>query len=145
MLSDALGESGVPALDLSANLVEVGDSVKNSLDKRLASIGVQLGDFRFESVSLPPELEKALDENAGSMMGAGLGMGMGMHMANAFGTQPKKEARGGGAFCPACGAAVSPNAKFCPECGKSLLRACPACGAALSANAKFCPECGQKL
>ena len=47
--------------------------------------------------------------------------------------------------CPACGAAVSPNAKFCPECGKSLLRACPACGAALSANAKFCPECGQKL
>ena len=69
MLSDALGESGVPALDLSANLVEVGDSVKNSLDKRLASIGVQLGDFRFESVSLPPELEKALDEMLAQYVG----------------------------------------------------------------------------
>ena len=30
-LSDALGESGVPVLDLSANLVELGDGVKTSL------------------------------------------------------------------------------------------------------------------
>ena len=157
MLSDALGESGVPALDLSANLVEVGDSVKNSLDKRLASIGVQLGDFRFESVSLPPELEKALDENArlnmmrgnidvytqmaqadamkeaaknagggvGSMMGAGLGMGMGMHMANAFGTQPKKEARGGARSAPRAGRRSRPTRSSAPNaenrsCGLAL-------------------------
>ena len=32
-------------------------------ERELAVIVVQLGDFRFESVSLPPELEKALDEN----------------------------------------------------------------------------------
>ena len=62
-LSDALGESGVPVLDLSANLVELGDGVKTSLEKRLSAIGVGLTAFRFESVSLPPELEKALDEN----------------------------------------------------------------------------------
>ncbi len=174
-LSDALGESGVPVLDLSANLVELGDGVKTSLEKRLSAIGVGLTAFRFESVSLPPELEKALDENTrlnmmrgnidiytqmaqadamkeaaknpGGGVGSmmGAGLGMGMGMQMAGAFGAQPEKKAQGGVCPHCGAAVTAGTKFCPECGKSLLRSCPACGAALPANVRFCPECGQKL
>jgi class 3 adenylate cyclase/predicted ATPase len=44
--------------------------------------------------------------------------------------------------CPACGAGVSPQARFCPECGKPLSGRCAKCGADLPAGARFCMHCG---
>lgn len=50
------------------------------------------------------------------------------------------------AACPACGAAVKPDAKFCAECGGPIKqsRFCTGCGTALEANARFCPDCGAR-
>lgn len=47
------------------------------------------------------------------------------------------------ASCYACGAAISPTARFCSECGTATARTCPACGAAVSG--RFCSECGTPL
>ena len=63
-ISDAMGESGISVVDMAANLMELSDAVKKSLDKRFEEMGLELSDFNFENVSLPAELEKAMDENA---------------------------------------------------------------------------------
>ncbi|MFQ7701537.1 MAG: SPFH domain-containing protein, partial [Christensenellaceae bacterium] len=63
-ISDALGESGISVVDMAANLMELSDAVKASLEKRFSELGLELSDFNFENVSLPAELEKAMDENA---------------------------------------------------------------------------------
>ncbi len=154
MLSDALGESGVPVLDLAANLVEVGDAVKAALDKRLAAAGIGLGDFRFESVSLPPELEKALDENTRlNMMRGNIDVYTQMAQADAM----KEAAKNGGAAGSMMGAglgmglgmqmagafAQKPEAQPAKKGAKGAF--CPECGAQVSAGAKFCPECGKAL
>ena len=53
----------------------------------------------------------------------------------------------GGAFCPGCGAAVAPGAKFCSSCGTKIQTAtfCPNCGAEANPGAAFCSQCGTKL
>lgn len=116
-VSTKLAASGVPALDLAASTDRLADLLEARLAAELAPLGVELAAFRIENVSLPPEVEKALDrrtqmgvvgdlskyaafqqaeamraaaENpggAGAGLGAGLGMGMGMAMAQA-GAQP---------------------------------------------------------
>ena len=60
-ISDALGESGISVVDMAANLMELSDAVKASLEKRFSELGLELSDFNFENVSLPAELEKAME------------------------------------------------------------------------------------
>jgi class 3 adenylate cyclase/tetratricopeptide (TPR) repeat protein len=46
-----------------------------------------------------------------------------------------------GMQCPRCQHANRAGARFCEECAAALERACGACGAPLSPTAKFCAEC----
>ena len=157
MLSDALGECGVAALDLSANLVEVGDGVKAALDKRLAPVGVKLTAFRFESVSLPPELEKALDENARlNMMRGNIDVYTQMAQADAM-KEAAKNAGGAGSVMGAglgmgmgmhMAQAFGAQAQKSAPAGGAAAGAkafCPHCGAEVAPKAKFCPVCGKSL
>lgn len=110
--TDALGELKVPALDLAANYKELGGKINEFLNKEFQSMGLEVARFLIENISLPKEVEEAIDkrgqmnvlgnldqytkfqtanaiENAslnqgegGGMIGAGLGMGMGIGMAN---------------------------------------------------------------
>ena len=151
MLSDALGESGVPVLDMTANLVELGDGVKASLDKRLAAVGIALSAFRFESVSLPPELEKALDENTRlNMMRGNIDVYTQMAQADAM-KEAAKNAGGAGSVMGAglgMGMGMHMAHAFLDDQRPAAKKAggvCPNCGAAVSAGAKFCPECGKSL
>mgnify|MGYP001413435817 CR=1 FL=1 len=114
-VSSKLAGSGVPVLDLAASTDRLGEILAEAIAPELAPLGVEIAAFRIENVSLPPEVEKALDrrtqmgivgdlgkyaafqqaeamraaaENqggAGAGLGAGLGMGMGMAMANEAG------------------------------------------------------------
>lgn len=170
-LADAMGESGIPVIDMSANLMELGGAVRTNLEGIMSEMGVELSAFVFESVSLPKELEKILDENArlnmlgknadtyrklaeadaireaagrDSAMGGAIGAMMGLGLGkDIFGESKTEKA----VTCPECGKEVSAKSKFCPECGAAIngKRRCPACGEELESNAKFCPECGKKL
>ena len=51
----------------------------------------------------------------------------------------------GGAFCPNCGAPVTPGQRFCGQCGNALAKSCPGCGAPADPGARFCGQCGTKL
>lgn len=57
-ISDAMGESGISVVDMAANLMELSDAVKKSLDKRFEEMGLELSDFNFENVSFPRNWKK---------------------------------------------------------------------------------------
>lgn len=110
---DALAESKILVLDLSSNTDEVSKIIQDKIKPEFAEIGLNLTKFLIENISLPPEVEEALDKRssmgiignlgaytqfqaanamedaannpAGGMMGAGLGAGMGMGMMGQMG------------------------------------------------------------
>ena len=167
-LSDAIAESGIPALDLAANYEELGEHALAVINPKLAPLGFQLTRFVIENISLPEEVEKALDRRTsmgvvgdlnkytqyqaaealregantpGSTAGAGIGMGAGMAMGQMMAQAMQAQPT---AATPA--AAASPAA-FCPSCGQKLppgAKFCPGCGQK-QADSSVCPGCGQPV
>ncbi len=110
-VSRVLAGSGIAALDMAANTKELSDVVRAGIDPTLDEYGLDLVELYIENISLPPEVEKVLDQRTSmgivgdlnkytqfsaaqamqnasegggdNAMGAGLGMGMGMGMAQA--------------------------------------------------------------
>ena len=62
--ADALGEAKIPMLELAANYNEIGDLLRGKLQAEFDEYGVDLTKFLLENVSLPPEVEQALDQRA---------------------------------------------------------------------------------
>jgi membrane protease subunit (stomatin/prohibitin family) len=107
--TEALGEGKIPALDLAANFSELGAAVKAVIGPEVAEYGLEVTTFLVENISLPEEVEKALDKRTsmgvignlnaytqfqaanaieaaaknpgGSAAADGMGMGMGFAMA----------------------------------------------------------------
>lgn len=157
-LSDAIAQSNIPALDLAANYDELSQFALQALAPRIEGLGLKLESFVIENISLPEEVEKAIDQRTsmgvvGNMQqytqyqtaqaireaannpgGAGVmaGIGMGAAVAQVMQGAVQQPA------APASPAAEAPAApagetKFCPECGAKIAR-----------SYKFCPECGAK-
>lgn len=170
-VSDIVGESKIPVLDMAGNLVEFGEIVQERLGEAFKEIGLKLTRFNFENFSMPEELERALDQSAslgilgknmnvymqkaqadamlaaaknpgaGSTMGAGMGMGMGMSMGAMFGNMYNQNL--GNQNNNQANQANNSNNAAKPVGGAAAY--CSNCGAALTAGAKFCPECGNKV
>ena len=107
--TDALGESKIPILDLAANYDELSDFIQKKINPEFQELGVEITKFLVENISLPKNVEEALDKRSsmgiigdlnkytqyqtansiekaagtpGGGMGQGMGMGMGFAMAN---------------------------------------------------------------
>ena len=162
-LSDAIAQSKIPALDLAANYDELGQFALQSLSPRIANLGLKLETFVIENISLPDEVEKAMDRrtsmgvvgdlnqytqfqaaeairdaanNPNGMAGLGATMGMGAVMAQTMqGAFNPQAAAPAQQAAPQRAEAAAPagETKFCSECGSRIPR-----------SAKFCPECGAK-
>ncbi len=158
-LSDAIAESKIPALDLAANYDELGNYALQAINPKLAGLGLQLVSFVIENISLPEEVEKAMDRrtsmgvvgdlnrytqyqaaeamreaanNPGGTAGAGVGMGAGMAMGQMFAQAMGQQQTA--AAQPAAAPAAQQGGKFCTECGTRL-----------PDGAKFCSNCGNKV
>ncbi len=135
--SETLGESKIPALDLAANYSEAGELVAKQIRPSLAGYGMELTTLLIENISLPPEVEQALDartkmgvignlnaytqlqaadamrdaaKNPGGAAGAGVGMGAGFAMGQAMAgafQQGQMGAGAGGMPPPIPGAAAA--------------------------------------
>ena len=66
--SSAAGKSGIAALDMAANYETLGDTIQKTLNPEFESLGLTLRTFVIENISLPEEVEKAMDTRA--QMGA---------------------------------------------------------------------------
>ena len=112
-LSDAIAESKIPALEISSRYDELSAAVKSRLESDFAAFGIELSKFFIENVSLPEEVEAAIDQrsklgvlgdrlgqyvqlqaaeaipiaaaNPGGLAGAGAGLGVGVAVGSAFG------------------------------------------------------------
>lgn len=62
--ADALGECKIPALDLAANYNELGEKLKGSMQSEFDEYGIKLTKYLVENISLPPEVEAALDKRS---------------------------------------------------------------------------------
>lgn len=59
--STIIGASGIPLLDLAASYEKLGRFVAGRISPEFANYGLELTTLLVENVSLPPEVEKALD------------------------------------------------------------------------------------
>ncbi|GHA68463.1 hypothetical protein GCM10009007_06500 [Formosimonas limnophila] len=60
-MTSTLGSSGVPFIDMAANQLLMSDKIKEVLTPVFAQYGLLLDNFAVENVSLPDELQKAID------------------------------------------------------------------------------------
>ena len=59
--AQSLGESQIPALDLAANYMQLGGVIVQYIRPEINAYGVDLTTLLVENISLPPEVEQALD------------------------------------------------------------------------------------
>ena len=64
-ISDIFGESGVPFIDMAGNQEEFGRALKAKLKPVFSNFGLGLETLLVQNVSLPEELQKALDDRIG--------------------------------------------------------------------------------
>ncbi len=67
-ISDAVGSSGIAFLDLAANLVEFAKALQEATAPAFEKLGLKLEIVTMQSVSLPEELQKILDQKIGMGM-----------------------------------------------------------------------------
>ena len=156
-LADTLGESKVSALDLAGNTLEFNELVKTNIQDKFKELGLTLTNLFIENMTVPEEVEKAIDERSKlGVLGDKTDVMMKISAAEAMRDAAKNEGMGGafmgagvgigagagmgGLFADAFKSAQQPaqQAPAAPAAGKT----CSKCGAAISAGAKFCPECG---
>ena len=61
---DALAEAKIAALDLAANYDELGEQVHQRISSEYGTYGLELLKLLVENISLPPEVEEALDKRS---------------------------------------------------------------------------------
>ena len=61
---------GVAVIDLNSKITEVGDKLKGALSPDFEKMGFELNEIQVQSISLPEEVEKAIDEQ-GAMRAVG--------------------------------------------------------------------------
>ena len=67
-LSDLFAESGIPFIDMAANLDEFGWAMQGKAAAMFAEFGLALDSLVVQSISLPEELQKVLDQKIGINM-----------------------------------------------------------------------------
>ena len=159
-LTDSIGEARVSVLDLAGNTLEFNTIVKANIQNKFKEIGLQLVNFVITNMSVPKEVEDAIDQRSKlGILGDKTDVMMKISAAEAL-KEAAKNPGTGGAFVGAgmgIGAGVGLGNIFAesmrmanekPAESKPVSageKKCPKCGATVSAGAKFCPECGEKM
>ena len=96
-ISDAIASSGIPFLDLAMNQTEFARALATELAPAFEAIGLKLEGMTVQSLSLPEELQKLLDQRIGmGMVGNDMGKFMQYQTAQAIPEMAKGAAGGGG-------------------------------------------------
>ena len=92
---DSIAEAKVPILDLAANYDEVSIRITEKIKPEFAELGLDLTKFLIENISLPPEVETALDKRSSMGIVGNLGAYTQFQAANAM-EQAASNPGGGG-------------------------------------------------
>jgi membrane protease subunit (stomatin/prohibitin family) len=154
--SDALGEMKIPALDLAAQYKELGEAIRAKINEDFRGYGLEVTKFYIENISLPPEVEAALDKR--SSMGALGDANRYMQFQAADALRDAAQNEGGGAGLGAgLGAGFAVGGQMANAFGNVGQQSgqgggqqqqtvpCPSCGKHNAAGTKFCGDCGAKM
>ena len=152
--SDALGEMKIPALDLAAQYKELGEAIRAKINEDFRGYGLEVTKFYVENISLPPEVEEAMDKRAS--MGALGDAQKYMQFQAADALRDAAQNEGGGAGLGAgLGAGFAVGNQMAGAFGAgpqgggggsaAATVACPSCGKQNNPAAKFCADCGGKM
>jgi membrane protease subunit (stomatin/prohibitin family) len=156
--TDALGELKMPALDLAGNYRELSGTIRDRVAPKFRQYGLELTTFLIENISLPPEVEEALDKR--TSMGLVGDMRQYAQYQAATAIEKAAETGGAGAAGLELGAglamgqqmaqALRPDAPAPPTAPVSAPTApaivrCPACGKDQASGARYCSDCGASL
>ena len=170
--TSALGRARIPVLDLAGSYDKIGKVTEEAMQPEFNRLGLRLAKFIIENISLPPEVERAIDErssigaagNLGAytqyqaakslrdaaqsdgsgMASAGIGLGAGLTMGQVFG-QAVATSQAQAQQPPVQQPTAAVPAAAAAAAAAVPQAACPSCKASIRATAKFCPECGAKV
>jgi membrane protease subunit (stomatin/prohibitin family) len=135
----SIAKTKMPILDLATAYMDLGDQLRTDMNPTFVeSYGITITDFTISNISLPEEVEKALDNRSKmgilgdlnaytqlkaadaieiaaanpGLAGAGIGMGVGFGMGNQMGAQMGRAGQFGGQFNPHTG--MQPPAHAAP-------------------------------
>ena len=154
--SDALAESKIAALDLASNYDELGRFTRAKLAEDFKGFGLDLTKFVIENISLPAEVEAAMDKRTSMGVIGDVGRYAQFQAADAM-RDAAQNTGGGGAGTGAglgagfaignamAGAMTNAMNQSKAESSAPAKTACPKCGAGNLASARFCNDCGAKM
>jgi membrane protease subunit (stomatin/prohibitin family) len=116
---------GISVEGLFIENVSLPQEVEQAIDKR-TSVGVMSDKMQSFMQYQTAEAIRDAAKNEGGVAGAGVGLGAGLGMGQMFAEAMK-------------------NVKDEPKPTEDTKVSCNNCGKAIPANVKFCPECGGKL
>lgn len=138
VFTDSLATAKVPALDIASRYSELGEALLPIINPVVtAKYGIEISSFIVENVSVPPEVEEAIDKRS-SMSAVGnlndyvkyqMGQGMAKGSGGAGGTAAElavgfgiaqEMMKQGGITSPGAGASPSPDLMGLPEAAKFL-------------------------
>jgi membrane protease subunit (stomatin/prohibitin family) len=161
-LVDCIGESRIAVLDFASNYREFGDIAKTHAEKDFDAYGIELTVIYIENISLPPEVEKAVD--ARTSVGA-LGNHMNKYIQYQTAQSIPEAAKNPGGGIAAIGAGMGVGLSMMKTISNALNEAgasdasqpqpvsaptvavdkCYKCGMTVPAGSKFCGNCGAPL
>ncbi|HRS97740.1 MAG TPA: zinc-ribbon domain-containing protein, partial [Smithella sp.] len=148
--NDYMGENVDTIFNLPGKYNAFSDGLKSLLQQDLSKFGIALSELYINSITPPPDVQKAIDDKsrlnvfddlnkllkmkaamaveaaaqAPSEAGAGLGLGVGLMMPGmlmeAF-RGASQAAQAETYACPECHQAIPRESKFCPACGHQIL------------------------
>lgn len=162
-LTTTISKSQISALDLAENYREFSKQVMEIAAQDMSKFGIEITSIVIENISVPEEVEKALDERTRlGILKDQVGTYTQIKAADALGDAAKNEGGGnlaglgiglgaGATMGQVFASAMGDSIKQSKESGKAMAESageeiiCPHCNAKLSKKQKFCPECGNKL
>lgn len=164
-LSDLIAESQIPALDLSMNYDELSYGARQKLSDRFAKFGIEATIVNIENISLPKEVEEAMDKRTsmgvlgdltryaqyqtaeaireaarnegGGMASAGVGLGAGAALGQMMAQGLHQQPQP-----PGTPPQPGPAVPVAPPVAQAQGDACPTCHAQMPAGYRFCSNCG---
>ncbi|MDA4125544.1 MAG: SPFH domain-containing protein [Thaumarchaeota archaeon] len=157
---------GLKVTDLAANLTNIEQEILAAAPDHLGQYGIEINKISGLTISLPDEVQKAIDtrsqmsvlgvnymqyqtgqaiddaaKNPSGGAGVFAGLGAGIGAGSAIGGQMAQGmTQGQTKSCPSCGTLMPLNTKFCPNCGATQVQ--PQGSAPGGTKPKFCPNCG---